>query len=199
MSLRLRLSRLFAALSPPPPGPPSPASVSLDPHPFATPALAQKVLIAGGGSANPALVVLLSTILGSEVVGMPELVPAAAGGAVSGTTSSALGAAKKARWAWARAQRASDELTFEQFEARVEAKRVAIIQTPVADAKDHMAGLTDCFASVRLGPPRATNGESGGGTRLVTLARPDVQEFEYYGSMLGEFERLSVGADKGLV
>lgn len=144
------------------------------------------------------MIVILSTILGCEVVGMPELVPAAETGEAGGTTSSALGAAKKARWVWARAKGGASDVTFEEYERSVEAKREGLVQADAADARAQLVGLNDSLAGLRLATGSAANGEVSGSTRLVSLAKVEGKEFEYYGSMLHEFERLSVGVSKGL-
>jgi len=157
------------------------------------------VLVAGGGSANPALIVILSTIIGCEVIGTPELGPTAAKGEAGGTTSSALGAAKKARWAWSRAKGAAANLSFEEYEKDVEAKRQRLVHAAMADTGAQMVGLSNSLAGLRLATGSVVNGELSGSTRLVSLAKVEGKEFYYYGSMLQEFERLSVGVSKGVL
>lgn len=195
LSLRLRLSRFLAALPLAPPTPTSFAATSLEPDPISeTSRLPSRMLVAGGGSANPAMLAILGTVMGSEVVGMPDLITGATQGDVGGTTSSALGAAKKARWAWARTQDGTRNISFADYEHEIEA-------TPRAAGTDPSVELmlSDHPAAFQLGKTSVVNGGSVGRARLVPLAKPDWQEFEFYGSMLAEFERLSMGVSKGLI
>jgi len=195
----MRLSRLASLLSPSTPTS-TPAKYGLlGFDPFSTLATPSKVLVTGGGSANPALISVLGTILGAEVVGMAELVPASDEGEPGGTTSSALGAAKKARWTWATTRTPEGAISFEEFEDQVRLKRQGVFGEGGGGPSAESEWLSTVLTGVRLGTDGPGNGEVGPRAELVSLASPDKQLFEYYGTMLHEFERLSIGVRKGLV
>lgn len=164
--------------------------------------LPSKLLVTGGGSANPGILAVLSSVLGATVLGKAELSPADEHGQGSGTTSSALGAAKKARWAWGRDKMDGGRHTFEEWEAEVEAMRERLA------AADGRGRARPGSATPRGRPSqREMDGKEAElrrmsvdeGSGLIVLARPEQDQFEYYASLLAEHERLSSAISRGLL
>lgn len=200
LSLRNGLARLYSSLAllsrglPAPP--PTYRQTILDPigsDPQSIEARPERAIVVGAAAGNPAMVSLLSTILGA-----PAYVPVESrareqgfGERTTKTTSSALGAGYKACWGYARTK--GETVPFAEFVRRRKESGLK------REGETSQGGMSDSERgrkvqpSLRLGGSRVGWGAAASPIPqapppartidgLTLVARPDPYEFRYYGS-----------------
>jgi hypothetical protein len=139
-----------------------------------------RVLVIGGAAHNPVMTSVLANVLGA-----PVFRPAYP----SEVTSSALGAATKAAWCYARQKASSPSSLSSSAQSPSPSSSSANIKgkgPPPLSLRDFLSALEHGCSL-------------GGGLGLVKMAEPDEDEFENYGSVMTEFVRLEEALKAGWI